>query len=148
MIDIPVTMVTEQVKIDGAAGRASIAGLPDLAREFPDHWELRVDGPSMHGVSALVLPVVDPTDGGSAVLGPQIPDEESAVEPVALRIWNGDHAVRLPRHDGGSDGPTGRRADGHDAPRTPRPGPHAVPRRGRPRGGAGHRPTRGDASTR
>ncbi|MFI5798351.1 aminoglycoside phosphotransferase family protein [Streptomyces sp. NPDC051677] len=99
VIDIPGALVTEQVKINGAAGREFIAGLPDLAREFLDRWELRVDGPSMHGVSALVLPVASAADGARAALKLQILDEESAGEPVALRIWNGDRAVRLLRHD-------------------------------------------------
>ncbi|MFY7631059.1 aminoglycoside phosphotransferase family protein [Streptomyces sp. NY05-11A] len=99
VIDIPDALAREQVKINGAVGREFIAALPDLAREFLDRWELRVDGPSMHGVSALVLPVVSAADGTRAALKLQILDEESAGEPVALRIWNGDRAVRLLRHD-------------------------------------------------
>ncbi|MFD8224623.1 aminoglycoside phosphotransferase family protein [Streptomyces massasporeus] len=53
------------------------------------------DGPPMHGVSALVVPVVRTADGTPAVLKLQILDEESEGEPVALRVWNGDGAVRL-----------------------------------------------------
>lgn len=98
MIDIPGALVTEQVKINGAAGRAFIAGLPALAEGFLERWDLRIDGPSMHGVCALVLPVTA-ADGTRAVLKLQILDEETGSEPVALRAWAGKNAVRLLRHD-------------------------------------------------
>lgn len=90
--------MTEQVKIHGEAGRAFVAGLPDLAAGFLRRWGLRIDGPPMHGLCALVLPV-RAADGTPAVLKLQLLDEETAGEPVALRVWNGDHAVRLLRHD-------------------------------------------------
>ncbi|MDK1347564.1 aminoglycoside phosphotransferase family protein [Streptomyces sp. 378] len=98
MIDIPRELAASQEKFNGEAGRAFIAGLPELTERFLDHWDLRPDGPAMHGVSALVLPVVR-ADGTAAVLKLQIPDEESEGEPVALRAWNGDGAVRLLDHD-------------------------------------------------
>ncbi|MEV6050351.1 aminoglycoside phosphotransferase family protein [Streptomyces sp. NPDC052107] len=98
VIDIPGDLAEAQETYNGAAGRAFIAGLPDLAAAFLDRWRLRLDGPCMNGVSALVLPVVR-ADGGRAVLELQLPDEESAGEPVALRVWDGDGAVRLLDHD-------------------------------------------------
>ncbi|MEU2281932.1 aminoglycoside phosphotransferase family protein [Streptomyces sp. NPDC013178] len=98
MIDIPGGLAAAQARANGAAGRAFIAALPGLAAEFLRRWELRIDGPSMHGVSALVLPVTA-ADGTRAVLKLQLLDEESAGEPVALRLWDGDPAVRLLRHD-------------------------------------------------
>ncbi|WP_373430478.1 aminoglycoside phosphotransferase family protein [Streptomyces achromogenes] len=98
VIDVPAPLAAEQVKYNGPAGHAFITGLPDLAQHFLDRWELRVDGPSMHGVSALVLPVTT-ADDTEAVLKLQLLDDESAGEPVALRLWDGDHAVRLLRHD-------------------------------------------------
>ncbi|MGW5429494.1 aminoglycoside phosphotransferase family protein [Streptomyces sp. NPDC004059] len=98
VIDIPGDLAEAQETYNGAAGRAFIAGLPDLAAAFLDRWRLRLDGPSMNGVSALVLPVVR-ADGGRAVLKLQLPDEESEGEPVALRVWDGDGAVRLLDHD-------------------------------------------------
>ncbi|GGY27441.1 hydroxyurea phosphotransferase [Streptomyces djakartensis] len=102
MIDIPRELAASQEKYNGEAGRAFIAGLPDLTARFLDRWELRTDGPSMHGVCALALPVRR-ADGTPAVLKLQILDEESEGEPVALRAWDGDGAVRLLDHDG----PTG-----------------------------------------
>ncbi|WP_369390137.1 aminoglycoside phosphotransferase family protein [Streptomyces sp. CG1] len=98
VIDIPGDLAEAQEMYNGAAGRAFIAGLPDLAAGFLERWRLRLDGPSMNGVSALVLPVVR-ADGGPAVLKLQLPDEESEGEPVALRVWDGDGAVRLLDHD-------------------------------------------------
>nr|WP_225824589.1 aminoglycoside phosphotransferase family protein [Streptomyces sp. TML10] len=98
MIDIPSELAEAQDRYNGTAGRAFIAALPGLAAHFLDHWRLRPDGPSMNGVSALVLPVVR-ADGLPAVLKLQLRDEESAGEPVALRTWNGDGAVRLLDHD-------------------------------------------------
>ncbi|MEU6775605.1 aminoglycoside phosphotransferase family protein [Streptomyces sp. NPDC046759] len=101
VIDIPGDLAEAQERYNGAAGRAFVAGLPDLVAAFLDRWGLRLDGPSMNGVSALVLPVVR-AGGGRAVLKLQLPDEESEGEPVALRVWDGDGAVRLLDHDPGT----------------------------------------------
>ncbi|WP_217236980.1 aminoglycoside phosphotransferase family protein [Streptomyces sp. AC555_RSS877] len=94
VIDIPEALAASQEEFNGEAGRAFIAGLPQLTAEFLDRWELTVDGRPMHGVTALVVPVVR-ADGTSAVLKLQLLDEESEGEPVALRVWDGDGAVRL-----------------------------------------------------
>ncbi|MGW1211205.1 aminoglycoside phosphotransferase family protein [Streptomyces sp. NPDC002499] len=98
VIDIPGGLAAAQEKYNGAEGRDFVAGLPDLAASFLERWGLRLDGPAMHGVSALVLPVVR-ADGVPAVLKLQLLDEESVGEPVALRVWDGDGAVRLLDHD-------------------------------------------------
>ncbi|MET9384612.1 aminoglycoside phosphotransferase family protein [Streptomyces sp. NPDC002928] len=99
MIDVPSELAAAQEKFNGEAGRAFVAGLPRLAATFLDRWDLRPDGPSMHGVAALVLPVRHRPDDTPAVLKMQLPDEETTGEPVALRVWNGDGAVRLLDHD-------------------------------------------------
>ncbi|KOU68925.1 hydroxyurea phosphotransferase [Streptomyces sp. MMG1533] len=98
VIDIPDELAASQERFNGAAGRAFIAALPDLTADFLERWELTVDGQPMHGVAALVLPVIR-ADDTRAVLKLQLLDEESEGEPVALRIWNGDRAVRLLDHD-------------------------------------------------
>ncbi|GCB48174.1 aminoglycoside phosphotransferase family protein [Streptomyces sp. NL15-2K] len=98
MIDVPEELAAAQAKYNGEAGEAFIARLPELAAEFLDRWELTADGRPMHGVSALVLPVVR-ADRTPAVLKLQLLDEESVGEPVALRSWNGDGSVRLLDHD-------------------------------------------------
>ncbi|MEU1401363.1 aminoglycoside phosphotransferase family protein [Streptomyces sp. NPDC005728] len=99
VIEVPGELAASQEKFNGAAGRAFVADLPRRAEEFLGRWELRVDGPAMFGVTALVLPVVR-TDASPAALKLQLLDEESAGEPVALRAWAGDGAVRLLEHDG------------------------------------------------
>jgi streptomycin 6-kinase len=99
VIDIPVGLVESQYTYAGEPGRAFIAGLPARVEEFVERWDLRVDGPAMHGMAALVLPVVR-GDGTPAAVKFQILDEETEGEPVALRVWDGDGAVRLLDHDG------------------------------------------------
>ncbi|CAM5706074.1 Hydroxyurea phosphotransferase OS=Streptomyces alboniger OX=132473 GN=CP975_16025 PE=4 SV=1 [Streptomyces alboniger] len=99
VIDIPEGLAAAQQKYNGAAGRAFIARLPDLATDFLDRWDLRLDGPPMHGVSALILPVVRHPDTTPAVLKLQLLDAETEGEPVALQAWHGDGAVRLLDHD-------------------------------------------------
>ncbi|MGY1579967.1 aminoglycoside phosphotransferase family protein [Streptomyces sp. MN13] len=98
VIHVPEELAASQEKFNGDEGRAFIARLPELATAFLDRWELRLDGPSMYGWCALVLPVLR-ADGTPAVLKLQLLDEESVGEPVALRAWAGDGAVRLLDHD-------------------------------------------------
>ncbi|MHC5906626.1 aminoglycoside phosphotransferase family protein [Streptomyces sp. S6] len=98
VIDIPRELVKSQQRANGAAGEAFLKALPELAESFLDRWDLRLDGPSMHGMCALVLPVVR-DDGLRAVLKLQLLDDESEGEAVALRLWDGDGAVRLLGHD-------------------------------------------------
>ncbi|MEU2826207.1 aminoglycoside phosphotransferase family protein [Streptomyces bacillaris] len=104
MIDIPDELIATQYAYNGAAGRAFIAALPELAGRFLEGWGLRPDGPSMYGVCALVLPVVREADGVPAALKLQLVDEETAGEPVALRAWGaaGAGAVELLDHDPGT----------------------------------------------
>jgi streptomycin 6-kinase len=97
-IDIPDALAVSFSKHSGAAGRAWIAALPNLAAEVLDRWALRLDGPPRHGMGALVLPVIHP-DGTPAALKLQPVNEENVSEPVGLRVWNGDGVVRLLEHD-------------------------------------------------
>ncbi|MFJ9180899.1 aminoglycoside phosphotransferase family protein [Streptomyces sp. NPDC102360] len=100
MIDVPVGLVESQYAYAGEAGRAFVAALPARVAEFLERWELTVDGPLMHGMAALVVPVV--RDGRQAALKFQVLDEETEGEPVALRTWDGDGAVRLLAYDDGT----------------------------------------------
>ncbi|MFF1308478.1 aminoglycoside phosphotransferase family protein [Streptomyces sp. NPDC058307] len=99
VIDIPQELAAAQELYNGEKGREFIAGLPALVEDFLERWELTPDGSPMHGVTALVLPVVLRADGTRAVLKLQLLDAESAGEPAALRLWDGDGAVRLLDHD-------------------------------------------------
>lgn len=97
-IEVSAELAALQSRHNGAAGRAWIAGLPALAAGFLDRWALRLDGPGRHGVASLVLPVTG-RDGVPAALKLQLLDEESAGEPIGLRAWDGNGAVRLLKHD-------------------------------------------------
>ncbi|MER7839413.1 aminoglycoside phosphotransferase family protein [Streptomyces sp. NPDC096040] len=95
MIDIPAGLIAQHERYGGEEGRAFVAALPGRAERFLDGWGLRPDGPSMYGRCALVVPVLRTGDGARAVLKLQDVDEETVGEPVALRAWDGDGAVRL-----------------------------------------------------
>lgn len=71
--------------------------LPGTAVRHLGEWGLTVAGESMHGAVALVVPVRR-ADGTSAVLKIQPQDPETEGEPLALRAWDGDGAVRLLDH--------------------------------------------------
>ncbi|MFC9747024.1 aminoglycoside phosphotransferase family protein [Streptomyces niveus] len=91
VVEIPAELARTQ-------GSAFVAALPARAADFLRRWELRRTGPAMHGMCALVLPV-ERADGTPAVLKLQDVDAETAGEPVALRVWGGDGAVRLLEYD-------------------------------------------------
>ncbi|HCA88008.1 MAG TPA: hydroxyurea phosphotransferase [Streptomyces sp.] len=97
-IAVPEALAAAHSRYSGAADRAWSAALPELAAAYLERWELRRDGPVTHGMVALVLPVHCP-DGTPAVLKLQPVDEETTGEADALRVWDGDGAVRLLRHD-------------------------------------------------
>jgi len=98
MLRIPEDLVASHTRYFGAAGRPWLDALPQLVATLLDRWELRPDGEPMCGAVALVLPVRR-ADGSGAVLKAQPVDDETAGEPIALRAWAGNGAVRLQRHD-------------------------------------------------
>jgi len=100
-IRIPDGLIESQYAYAGEPGRAFIAALPARVAEFVERWDLTVDGPTMHGMAALVLPVVR-RDGTPAAVKFQLLDEETEGEPVGLRMWDGDGAVRLLDYDDGT----------------------------------------------
>ncbi|TGD84513.1 aminoglycoside resistance protein [Mycolicibacterium sp. CH28] len=71
-----------------------VAALPQLTRAVLAQWQLRPDGPAVHGYCSLVLPERTP-GGAAAVLKIGFPDDESEHEHLALRRWAGNGAVRL-----------------------------------------------------
>ncbi|MEV4391013.1 aminoglycoside phosphotransferase family protein [Nonomuraea sp. NPDC049607] len=94
-IKVPEALTESHVKIDGERGRAWSAGLPALAERYLEEWGLRLDeGPPMHGVVSLVLPVVR-DDGTRAALKLQPVTDENATEAPGLRTWAGKGSVLL-----------------------------------------------------
>lgn len=96
-VEVPADLVRTQTRYGGAAGRAWLTTLPAAAATFLDLWGLTRDGPALHGMGGLVLPV-HTGDGTPAVLKLRPRNDEPGEGP-ALRVWNGDGAVRLLRED-------------------------------------------------
>ncbi|MDG9702885.1 APH(6)-I family aminoglycoside O-phosphotransferase [Streptomyces sp. DH37] len=97
-VEVPQSLSVSYAGRFGEAGRTWIAGLPALAAEFLDRWELRRDGAVGAGEASLVLPVLR-KHGTRAVLKLQMPREETTAALIGLRTWNGDGMVRLLDHD-------------------------------------------------
>jgi streptomycin 6-kinase len=94
LIEVPEALAAAYRKYEGDAGAAWITALPNLAAGFLDQWRLRLDGEPAHGVASLVLPVIQAGDTPAA-LKLQLVNKETIGEPIGLRAWNGDGAVRL-----------------------------------------------------
>ncbi|MFC8341741.1 APH(6)-I family aminoglycoside O-phosphotransferase [Streptomyces rubiginosohelvolus] len=109
--EIPQRLVASYATGFGEEGRAWIAGLPALAADLLERWQLRRDGGVLSGQASLVLPVLRP-DGTRAVLKLQLPREETAAALIGLRAWNGDGMVRLLDHDPASSSMLLERLDG------------------------------------
>lgn len=72
--------------------------LPRLVRDLLEEWTLTPDGASMHGNTALVMPVLTAAEE-RAVLKVGWPHPEAEHEALALQRWAGRGAVRLLRAD-------------------------------------------------
>ena len=94
-VRVPEELVAYLLKWYGEPGQSWIDAAPDLVAERLSDWRLRVDGSPTNGMWALIVPVVR-EDNVRAVLklAPQL-EEHIRSEPLALRAWNGDGAVRL-----------------------------------------------------
>jgi streptomycin 6-kinase len=76
------------------SGDAWLRRLPELVEVSLARWDLCLDGDSMHGMAALVLPVRR-RDGSRAVLKVTWPHVQALHEHLALQHWGGRGAVRL-----------------------------------------------------
>ena len=97
-VEVPHPLASSYARAFGDEGRAWIAGLPALATDVLDRWDLRRDGAPGSGEASLVLPVLR-RDGTRAVLKFQMPREETTAALVGLRTWDGGGMVRLLDHD-------------------------------------------------
>jgi len=98
---IPDALIQSQYKFAGAAGKHFIAQLPVLIESYLHRWQLTITGACMHGMAALVLPV-NTADGSAAVIKFQVLDDETAGEPIALTVWNGNGSACLLEDDPGT----------------------------------------------
>ena len=62
-------------------------------RECAERWRLELEEPFEYAFASLAVPA------GDVVLKIQFPDREAEHEAEALRVWEGDGAVRLLEHD-------------------------------------------------
>ncbi|MEX2323288.1 MAG: aminoglycoside phosphotransferase family protein [Acidimicrobiia bacterium] len=82
--------------VDG--GPEWVAALPRLVGDAVDRWSLRIVGDPFPGsYVSLVMPVTRHDE--PAMLKIQFPHDESEHEAEALRVWDGDGAVRLLGHE-------------------------------------------------
>jgi streptomycin 6-kinase len=101
-VRVPESLVAWHLKLYGEATRPWIDAAPGVVEELLRRWGLRVDGSATNGSVSLIVPVV--REGGVRAvlkLPPQI-EERFRGEPIALRAWNGNGAVRLLQHDPGT----------------------------------------------
>jgi len=77
-----------------SSGREWLRELPARVTACVDKWALELEAPYHQSFVSIVFPASLP-DGSPAVLKIQHPHPESDHEADALRLWNGDGAVRL-----------------------------------------------------
>jgi streptomycin 6-kinase len=85
-------------KVLGERADEWVDSLPKLATKACSRWRLTPDGPLMNGMCAVVLPVRQ-ADGHKAALKITWVGDETENEPLALRLYAGEGAVRLLDHD-------------------------------------------------
>ncbi len=78
-------------------GRAWIEALPGLVAGCARDWGLEVGEPFAYASASLAMPAT--RHGKDVVLKVQFPHRECEHEAEALRVWDGDGAVRLLAHD-------------------------------------------------
>lgn len=79
-------------------GRSWLSELPSRVGRCVEKWALRVGSPYQTSFVSIVFPAAL-RDGSTAVLKIQWPHQESEHEHEALRLWNGNAAVRLYAYD-------------------------------------------------
>lgn len=84
---------------ESAAGRAWVAGLPQVIADLARRWSLGLDEPLQHdGFTAAVIPATTAA-GHQAVLKLGLPHMEARDEAAGLAFWDGDPTVRLLAYD-------------------------------------------------
>ena len=96
MVDVPAALRAQ------AEGRPAwddwLTRAPRLSDDLITEWGLRIDGPTLSGNCAMVVPVRT-DDDRAGVLKIGWPHWEAETEHLALRAWQGDGAVELWRAD-------------------------------------------------
>lgn len=90
----PRAVVEMMTTFGGEEGRAWLAEVPRLVDQAAAHWDLRLEAPFEGGNVAYVAPATR-GDGLRCVLKVQLLTDETSEEGTALRVWDGDGAVRV-----------------------------------------------------
>src|SRR5579859_113968 len=93
-MDLPEDFARRMVEVHGAAGGAWVAQLPALLAACAARWELAV-GPPFPGLSYNYVAPATRADGTPVVLKVGVPEPELANGITALRLYDGEGAVRL-----------------------------------------------------
>lgn len=95
---MPAAFVRTVSDVHGEAGRVWLAGLGDLVAELASRWQLEIG--ERFELSYNYVTAVTTSGGTPAVVKLGVPsDAELAGEAEALRLFGGEGAVRLLRHD-------------------------------------------------
>lgn len=97
-LKIPVELERTVVGWFGEAGRSWCAALPGVTAGLVERWQLAPDSVLAGATHALVLACAR-SDGEKVVLKVPFVEDENRAEPDALRLYDGDGAVRLLEHD-------------------------------------------------
>lgn len=84
----------------GLTHDAWLERVPELVDECVDAWDLRLGDPYPAGAAGYTVRA-DLADGAPAVLKVIFPHREAEHEAAALRVWDGEGAVRLLDYDEG-----------------------------------------------
>lgn len=98
MLTDPASFAEPLVARSGEAARRWLESLPARADGLLHRWSCTAAGPTMHGLTSVVVPV-DREDGSRAVLKFRFLPWCSASGPTALHAWNGRGAARLLERD-------------------------------------------------
>ena len=92
-ITVPAKFASGVLAERGDLGAAWLEALPARIENYCTRWGLTIDGHPWHGYIGLVVPV----RRGDELCALKISwiDDETRHEALALRLWNGQGAVRL-----------------------------------------------------
>jgi streptomycin 6-kinase len=94
-ISIPTRLQETVTSWEGRSGKVWLEALPQLVRNYLDHWQLTLERVFEPGGQVSLVVYVRRDDGSPAVLKLGLPSPESAQEHAALAHWDGRGAVRL-----------------------------------------------------
>jgi streptomycin 6-kinase len=93
MLDLPIDFVRNIRNSFGADGEQFLTDLPDLLDEAARRWELTIGGPFL--LSYNYVTAAKRADGTDVVVKIGVPNRELTSEIEALRLYDGQGAVRL-----------------------------------------------------